>query len=201
MLRALIGVLLSILLVASPAAAQDAATQADHEALRTLKTKAVEAVNTRNYDLARQLLHEPFMATVITQDSFNSFDKLKAYFESLYTRSFLRMKKISMTAEADELSQIVTGTFALTRGSTKEHYELADGRSFDMDGRWTAVSMKGADGWKVMAVHTGTNFLDNPVLAAIEGSVMTFGAGGLALGLALGFLGGWFMTRRRAARA
>lgn len=196
-MRAIIGFALSIFF-SGGALAQQSGTQVDHEALRTLKSRAVQAVNGRDYALARSILHEPFMATVITQDSFNDFDKLKAYFEGLYTRSFLRMKTISMTAEADELSQIYSGTFALTRGSTKERYELADGRSFDMDGRWTAVSMKENEDWKVLAVHSGTNFLDNPVLAAIERSVMQFAAGGLVLGLAIGFVGGWLFTRRRA---
>ncbi|MGD9671402.1 MAG: DUF4440 domain-containing protein [Hyphomicrobiaceae bacterium] len=199
-MRAIIGVLLS-LLAFGQALAQESGTQADHEALRALKAQAVQAVNTKDYALARSLLHEPFMATVITQDSFNDFGSFKAYFESLYTRPLLRMKSISMSAEADELSQIYTGTFALTRGSTKERYELADGRAFDMDGRWTAVSMKNNDGWKIVAVHAGTNFLDNPVLGAIEQSAMYFAIGGLAAGLAIGFVGGRLFTRRRALRA
>ncbi len=200
-MRVIFGIVVSMLLCGQAFAQQDAGTEADHTALRTLKEQAVKAVNTRDYDLARSLLREPFMATVITQDSFTDFEKLKTYFEGLYTRSFLRMKSITMSAEADELSQIYTGTFALTRGSTKERYELADGRAFDMDGRWTAVSMKENGAWKVVAVHTGTNFLDNPVLAAIQGSVTKFGAGGLALGLLIGFIAGWLVTRRRGRTA
>lgn len=200
-MRVILGIFVSMLLCGQALAQQDAGTEADHTALRSLKEQAVKAVNTRDYDLARSLLREPFMATVITQDSFTDFEKLKTYFEGLYTRTFLRMKSISMSAEADELSQIYTGTFALTRGSTKERYELADGRAFDMDGRWTAVSMKENGAWKVVAVHTGTNFLDNPVLAAIQGSVTKFGAGGLALGLLIGFIAGWLVTRRRGRTA
>jgi hypothetical protein len=108
------------------------------------------------------------------------------------------MKKAEITADADELSQIYTGTFAVTRGSTKEHYELADGRGFDLKGRWTGVSIKEDGQWKMLAVHTGTNFLDNPVLAAIEKSVAWVGAGAGAIGLLIGFLlGRW--RRRRAA--
>ena len=200
-MRVILGIFVSMLLCGQALAQQEADTEADHMALRSLKEQAVKAVNTRDYDLARSLLREPFMATVITQDSFTDFEKLKTYFEGLYTRTFLRMKSISMSAEADELSQIYTGTFALTRGSTKERYELADGRAFDMDGRWTAVSMKENGAWKVVAVHTGTNFLDNPVLAAIQGSVTKFGAGGLALGLLIGFIAGWLVTRRRGRTA
>jgi fatty acid desaturase/ketosteroid isomerase-like protein len=189
---------IAILLGLSGAAhAQNAGTPADHEALRKLKNDIVSAINNRDMAAADALLHKPFLATVVTQDSFNDFGKLKDYFEGLYTRDHLRMKKITMEADADELSQIYQGTFAVTRGSTRERYDLADGRSFDLNGRWTAVSMKDGDAWTVLAIHSGTNFLDNPVLGAIQRSVLWFGAGGLAIGLLVGFAAGWFIRRRR----
>lgn len=180
------------------ALAQSSQLAAEHDALRKLKADATEAVNKRDYPGVKKLLHEPFMATFITQDSFTDIDKLKAYDDSLYTREFLRMKKATLAADADELSQIYEGTFAVTRGSTKERYELADGRAFDMKGRWTAVSMKQDGHWKLLAYHSGVNFLDNPVLQAIESSLIWFAAGGGAAGLALGLLAGWFMWRRKS---
>lgn len=183
------------------ALAQQVGTEQDHQALRTLKEQAVKAVNERDYTAAEKLLDDPFMITVVTQDSFTDMDKLKAYFEDLYTRDFLRMKTVRISAEADELSEIYTGTFSVNKGSTKEHYELADGRIFDLDGRWTAVSVKQDGQWKLLAVHTGTNFLDNPVLAAIEKSIVWFGLIGGGIGLLAGFLGGWLFTRRRGAKA
>ena len=191
-------VLLVSLLMSAAAHAQSPGTQADHEALRKLKGDATEAVNRRDYSAMRKLLRHPFMATVVTQDNFTDFDKLETYFENLYTRDFLRMKSVSVAAEADDLSQIFEGPFAVTKGSTKERYELADGRTFDMDGRWTAVSLKENGEWKLLAIHTGTNFLDNPVIAAIEKSVVWTGVGGAAVGLLAGFAAGWFAKRQRA---
>jgi hypothetical protein len=126
---------------------------------------------------------------------------MQAYYDGLFTRTLLRMSRIQMQAEADELSQIYTGTYAVARGSTQERYELADGRSFDMRGRWTAVAAKEDGQWKVVAVHSGTNFLDNPVITAIEKSTATVGAGGLAVGLVLGLALGFLAGRRRAAAA
>ncbi len=192
------GCVLSLMLAGS-ALAQNAGTPADHDALRKLKASATEAVNKRDYPAARKLLHEPFMATLVTQDSFSSFDTLTAYFESLYTRDFLRMKQVTFAAEADDLSQIYTGTFAVNKGATKEHYELADGRAFDLAGRWTAVSLKENGEWKLLAVHSGTNFLDNPVLSAVEKSLLWFGAGGIGIGLLAGFAAGWLLRRRARA--
>ena len=142
------------------------------------------------------VLHKPFMSTVITQDTFNDPAKMRAWFEGLFSRSFLRLNKLEINAEADELAQIHTGTIAVARGSTKEHYELADGRGFDMDGRWTATAIKDNGEWKLLAVHAGTNFLDNPVINTIERSVLMFAGAGATGGLIVGFLVGFFVRRR-----
>jgi hypothetical protein len=56
------------------------------------------------------------------------------------------------------MAQIYTATFAVARGSTKERYELADGRGFDFDGRWTATAIRDNGQWKVLAVHAGQIF-------------------------------------------
>src|SRR5690349_22130643 len=56
---------------------------------------------------------------------FRSAGKLKDYFNSLFNRSLLRISKITMQADADELSHIYTGTIAVARGATQERYEMA----------------------------------------------------------------------------
>lgn len=198
--RSILGAIV-MAVAASGASAQGTEDAADHEALRKLRSSLEQAVSTRDFEAAKSLFHQPFMATVVTQDSFSELGTMKTYYDSLFTRRFLRMKEVSIKAEADGLSKIYTGTFALNRGSTLERYELADGRAFDMKGRWTAVSIKEADGsWKLLGIHMGTNFLDNPVLNAVERSVLWFGAGGAGLGLMVGFASGWFFWRRRAKR-
>jgi hypothetical protein len=165
--------------------------------LRKLKTDVITAINTRNVQSMDTLLHKPFMSTLITQDSFTDIDRLKAYFDDLFTRSVLRINKITMEAEPDESAQIYTGTFAVARGGTKEVYELGDGRTYTIPGRWTATTIKDNGQWKVLAVHTGVNFIDNPVMTAVEKSTLYFGAGGVALGAVIGFLLGFLIRRKR----
>ncbi len=184
----------------APVSAANAHLDAEHDALRALKTDMAQAISKPDFDAVGQLLHPSFVATVNTQDSFNGLPALKQYYDDLFTRNTLRMNKISIQPEADELSQIYTGTFAITRGTTHEHYELADGRQFDMQGRWTATSIQQPDGsWKLLAVHMGVNFLDNPVINAIERSITWFAAGGAAVGLVLGFALGWLLKRPKRA--
>lgn len=190
-----------VLLAGHPLFAEEASGAADQEALRKLKTDVVNAVNARDVQRIDTMLHKPFMSTLISQDSFNDVNRLKAYFDDLFTRRFLRINKLTMEAEADEPSQIYTGTFAVARGSTKEVYELGDGRTFTIPGRWTATTIKNGGQWKILAVHTGVNFIDNPVINAIEKSTSYFAAGGVAVGLVIGFLAGFFVRRKRRVAA
>jgi ketosteroid isomerase-like protein len=190
-----------VMLAAHPLLAQPTSQAADHEALRKLKTDVVNAINTRDLQRIDTLLNKPFMSTLISQDSFNDVARLKAYFDDLFTRRILRINKLTMEAEADEPAQIYTGTFAVARGSTKEVYELGDGRTFTIPGRWTATTIKDRGQWKILAVHTGVNFIDNPVINAIEKSTSYFTAGGLGVGLVVGFLVGFFVRRKRRVAA
>lgn len=188
-------------LIAPPALAldPDPGTDAQHEALRALKAALVEAVNAQDFDRLATLTNTPFTATMVTQDHITSIDAGRAIFDGLFTRNLLRMESIAFQAEADALSTIYTGTFAVTTGDTVETYTLADGRAFDIFGRWTAVSVEEPDGWKLAAFHSGTNFLDNPVLKATAASVTRVAAlVGLA-GLVLGLGAGWLLGRRRRA--
>lgn len=184
-----------------PTAAQTP-EEKEHIALRKLKDDISAAINKRDFDAVKKVMHEPFMATLITQESFTDVKGLKTYYEQLLTRANPRIKDMSIVPEADELSWIMTGTFAMTRGSTAERYELADGRSFDMKGRWTAVSVRQPDGsWKVLGVHTGVNFLDNPVINAIEQGLIWFSAAAGVVGLLLGGALGWLLKGLRVRRS
>lgn len=194
------GALFALLIATSPAFAldPDPGTEAQHEALRALKADLLETVNAQDFARLSTLTNTPFSATVVTQDHFTSLDDAKAFFDGLFTRKLLRMESIAFEAEADALSTIYTGTVAVTTGSTVETYTLADGRSFDIDGRWTALSVEEDDGWKLAAFHEGTNFLDNPVLNALKARVIRISAMVGAAGLVLGLIAGWLLGRRRA---
>lgn len=68
-----------------------------------------------------------------------------------------------------------------------------------MKTRWTATVMKDADGkWRILALHIGANFNDNPIFHAVEKSTKYFAAGGLAVGLLLGALGMAFWRRKKS---
>jgi ketosteroid isomerase-like protein len=188
----------------APAPAAAPAGAADQAALRKLKVDITTAISTRDFDATEKVLHKPFMATLITQEAFTTVPQLKQYYDYVLNRATPRLKDMSLAAEVDGDSIVTNGTFAVNKGSTLERYVLEDGRAFDMKGRWTSVSLRQPDGsWKLMAVHTGVNFLDNPVIHAIEQSILwiavAVGVVCLLLGGALGWLLKGVRARRQAA--
>lgn len=59
--------------------------------------------------------------------------------------------------------------------------------------------VKGADGkWRILALHIGANFYDNPIFNAVKDSNKYYAAGGLVAGLLLGVLGMVILRRRQA---
>lgn len=188
----------------APTPATAPAVAADQAGLRKLKADITTAISKRDFDATEKLLHQPFMATLITQEAFTTVPQLKQYYDYVLNRATPRLKDLSLAAEVDGDSIVMNGTFAVNKGSTLERYVLEDGRTFDMKGRWTSVSLRQPDGsWKLMAVHTGVNFLDNPVIQAIEHSILwiaaTVGVVCLLLGGALGWLLKGARVRRLAA--
>ena len=64
--------------------------------------------------------------------------------------------------------------------------------------RWTAVMQKDPDGkWRRPSIHIGTNFLDNPILAAAKGALSKIGFGAGGAGILAGGLLGFFVGRRK----
>ncbi len=173
-----------------------------HQELRALLTKLETAINTGKYEEMAPCFHENVRATTINQEVILSREGIAPYFRKWFGQGGY-LKKLHMTLTADALTELnAEKTFGIVRGSGQEEYTLADGRFFPMKTRWTATVVKDADGaWRILAIHIGTNFLDNPILAKAEKAL------GAAAGF--GFLGGVVLTagvaylvarRRRSAK-
>ena len=123
---------------------------------------------------------------------------MKDYF-SKYFGPEKRLRSLNMTLEPDVLTELSADkTWGLAYGKGTEVYTLNDGRVFAMPTRWTSVVVKENDGkWRVRSMHIGTDFLDNPLLTAVEGSVKKFTAGAAAIGALVGLAIGVLVGRRR----
>lgn len=175
-----------------------AAEEPDHEIhqeLRAILTTVQNAINTEHYDAMLPVLSKDIRATTITQETMAGHSEVSAYFKKWFGPGGF-LKKLDIKLNADALTELSPDkTWGIVRGSAIETYTLADGRRYDMPTRWTATVAKEADGhWRLRSIHFGTNFLDNPILdeakAAAKKYTILGTAGGLLIGIVLGFLFG-----------
>jgi ketosteroid isomerase-like protein len=190
-----------LLLFASPAFAAEEPDHAIHEELRALLQGIEQAVNTEKYQDLAQYFTENMRVTTINQEVITSRTDIEPYFRKWFGPGGY-LKKLDMKLTADAPTELYGNkTFGIVRGSGNENYRLSDTRYFEMKTRWTATVIKDTDGkWRILALHIGTDFLDNPILAKAKGSIMSSLAGGLIAGLVIGGgLAFWLGRRKKAA--
>lgn len=173
--------------------------QAAHEALRGLLQGIEKAINDERYADLAPFFSEGMQVTTINQEVLTKREDIAPYFQRWFgSGGFL--KKLDIRLTADALTRLDPNMkYGTVIGSGLEKYILSDGRSFDMKTRWTATVIHDPDGqWRILTLHIGTNFLDNPILAKAESSLTLFTVGGAAGGLVIGLLLMAFLKRRKA---
>ena len=174
--------------------------EAIHNELRALLSGIEQAVNTGSYGDLAQYVHESAYVTTITQEVLSSNAEIEPYFDGWFGEGGY-LESLRMDLEADALTELYADkTFGIVRGSGEEDYVLANGRFFPMKTRWTAtVSKNDAGEWKILALHIGTNFLDNSVLSATERVAKTALIGTGVAGVLAGLILGFFLGRRKSS--
>lgn len=190
-------VLLVVLMLAPAVYAQES-DEAIHQELRTILASLQDAINGGDYDAMLPAVSPDIRATTINQETLSSRTEVSDYFKRWFGPGGY-LAKLEMTMTPDALTELSPDrTWGLARGTGVERYTLADGRTYDMQTRWTAVVAKESDGeWRLRGMHIGTNFLDNPILTEAANAVRNVGIGAAAGGLLIGALGGFFFGRRR----
>jgi hypothetical protein len=199
MLKTLLSCL--FLLVSGAALAAEEPDHTIHEELRALLGGMQQAINSGKYENLAPYFAEKMRVTTINQETLSSRPDIVTYFNHWFGPGGY-LKSVEMKLSADALTELYADkTMGVVRGDGQERYALADGRHFDMKTRWTATVIKDTDGkWRILALHIGTNFLDNPILAKAENALVWGIGGGIAGGLILGVLFGyWNWGRRRKA--
>jgi ketosteroid isomerase-like protein len=189
-------------------AATEESDHAIHEELRHLLQGVEQAINAEKYTELAPYFHEKMRVTPINQEVISSRPEIGAYFNKWFGPGVVSIepvssyiKKLHISLVPDTLTEFYgNNTFGIIRGSGEENYILADDRHFDMKTRWTATVIKDTDGkWRILSLHIGTNFLDNPILNKAETSLVYFASGGLVTGFILGLLTWFLMGRRKKA--
>jgi ketosteroid isomerase-like protein len=187
-----------LLLLISPALAAQETDHAIHEELRAVLNGIQQAVNSEEYGNLAQYFHENLTITTINQEVISTRAEIEPYFDKWFGPGGY-LKTLKMSLEADDLTEFYADkTFGIVRGSGEEDYVLSDSRSFPMKTRWTATVINDTDGkWRILTLHIGTDFLDNPILAVAEESTKYIGIAGGAAGLVFGILLMFLLGRRK----
>lgn len=167
----------------SPALAQEP-DQDIHQELRALLQNMELAINEERYHDLAPFFHEKMRVTTINQEIISSRDEIGAYFDRWFGPGGY-LKKVEMKLAADDLTELYADkSIGIVRGSGQENYVLSDSRYYEMLTRWTATVIRDEDGkWRILSLHIGTNFLDNPILDEAEESLIYVAIGGFVIGV------------------
>ena len=155
-----------------------------HDELRGLLSGIEDAVNEERYNDLAVFFHENLRVTTINQEIISSRQEIGEYFDRWFGADGY-LSKVEMKLEADETTRLYADkSFGVVRGAGIEKYILSDSRAYEIQTRWTATVIKDSDDkWRILTLHIGTNFLDNPILSEAEASLLYFGGGGLLAGI------------------
>jgi hypothetical protein len=195
-------VIVCLLVSSTSFAATEEPNHAIHLELRGLLQGIETAINTEKYGDLKQYFDEKLKVTTINQNLISTPDGIDAYFKVWFGKGGY-LKKLDIKLNPDALTDLygdpANPSWGLVYGSGTENYQLVDGRNLAMKTRWTATVVKETDGkWRILALHIGTNFYDNPIFAAVKDSTQYYAAGGLVFGLLLGVLGMVFLRRKKS---
>lgn len=189
--------LLTVLLVltAAPLHAQ-LQDEATHVALRQLKATMEKALNARDLDTIVANVHPSVVFTTMNGDVCRGPEQIRAYFHKMLDAPGHIVKDVKVSFEVDELTTLYGGDTGVAYGSSKDHYELTDGKTFDIRGRWTCTMVKNGDRWVISAFHYSTDVFRNPIVDRYRSAMWQVGAGAAAAALLVGLLLGRMLRRR-----
>ena len=177
------------------------AQQADeeiHEDLRSLLQSMEQAVNEQRYHDLAPHFHENLRVTTINQEIISSRDEIGDYFDRWFGPDGY-LKKVEIKLTADDLTELYADkTIGIVRGSGQENYVLSDSRYYEILTRWTATVIRDDDGkWRILSLHIGTNFLDNPILEETKNFLIYFVIGGFVIGIVVMFIFSFLRRTRK----
>ena len=191
-MKRLLPMLLLFALTPMQAQEPDAAT---HNALRQLKATMEKALNERDLDAIVANVDPQVVFTTMNGDVCRGPEQIRAYFRKMLTDPGHIVKDVKVRFDVDALTTLYGGDTGVALGSSKDHYELTNGDTFDINGRWTCTMVKNGDRWVIAAFHYSANVFENPVLDRYRRAMWMVGIGAAVVALILGLLLGRMFKR------
>ncbi|QIF00632.1 nuclear transport factor 2 family protein [Roseimicrobium sp. ORNL1] len=180
---------------AAPAAAAQptleklAAENPNHEQLRVLRDGIMDAMNRKDMESLVSFLHPSVVFTTMNGDVARGRQGIREYYNKMMVGPNRVVDSVTVKLIADELTALyLNDSMGICHGSTQDVYTLKGGQRLDINARWTATMIKEDGKWLVVAIHYSTNMFDNPVLTAVQKTMMMVGMGCAVVGLLLGMM-------------
>jgi uncharacterized protein (TIGR02246 family) len=170
--------------------------EATHNELRRLKATMEKALNARDLDTIVANVHPNVVFTTMNGDVCRGPQQIRDYFHRMLTAPGHVVKEVKVSFDVDALTTLYGGDTGVAYGSSKDHYELTDGQTFDIQGRWTCTMVKNGDRWVIAAFHYSANIFRNPILDRYRKAIWQAGIGAALLALIAGVLLGRMLRRR-----
>lgn len=151
-------------------AQETSARKQDHDELRALTKTVTTALNNKDYDKLAGCFVDDYAFIAVDQRVIEGKDGLKNYYEAVLKNPKFGIDKIKIEPKADILTKFIGSDVGYCYGTAKNTYIFKDGMVVEMASRWSATLNKKNGKWKVVMVHAGVNFLDNPVLDKVAGT-------------------------------
>jgi membrane-associated phospholipid phosphatase/ketosteroid isomerase-like protein len=172
--------------------------EADHEALRRLKTAYEEAIRSNRIETLAGHFHADFHGVMVTGRPVNSFADVQQFWRDL--RGLIGEGGTYTTTINPERS-VILGDIALARGTTDDVVKTGAGKEYRVTTFWTATLQREGAAWKVRSLQGTMDPIGNPFVGEVASrAVMQYASGAGVIGLVLGLLLGRVWGRRRPAR-
>jgi ketosteroid isomerase-like protein len=174
--------------------------EADHVALRALRDKVTQGIDTQDIKTLASCFAKEFAFTAVNQTVVTNETQMQEFFDRMFRSSDALVTSLKTEPKADILTRFIDTNTGVCYGSSKDTYNMKSGKVVEMNVRWSATVVKENGEWKVAIAHVGTDFLNNPVLDGVEKFTKMVGLGAGVGGLLVGLLIGRMLGRAKTTR-
>jgi ketosteroid isomerase-like protein len=180
----------------APATAGD---EAEHEALRQIRSLYEQAIRDNHLDTLAPLLHSDFHGVMLTARPVSGLGELKQYWTDIHA---LMGEGGRYTTTLKPETSVLIGDIALARGSSDDVVVTSEGREFRFTSFWTAVLQKQDGRWQLRQAQGSIDPVNNPFVREFTRRSLQLAIGlSSAAGILVGWGLAWVFRRRRAGRA
>lgn len=196
-----IGILLTLLLsclVSSAATTNtNSAVEATHNEIRAMRDGLMDAVNKGDIEHELTYLTTNVVVTWHNAEVSRGREGVRDYYNRMMNGPNKVVADFHAEIKVDELTILYGENTGIAFGSSLEHFKLANGGSFDLNGRWTTTMVKEDGHWLIASLHVSTNIFDNVMLDKVK----KYAIRAVGVALVVGLILGWLIGRGRKAAA